>query len=195
MQVNLHPIMLAAMELQQALLEFGRPFCFIGGLALQRWGQPRYTSDADATLLTEWLNDEAAIAFLLGRFRPRKPGMVEFALRYRVLLLYSSDDVNLDVALGAVDFERRSIERSTEWNYHGHWLRTCSAEDLVVHKAFASRPQDWVDVENVLMAQGSTLDAKLILDELRPLAALKEDDSIVPRLEALMRKRRVIGAD
>jgi hypothetical protein len=195
MQVNLHPIVLAAMELQQALLEFGRPFCFIGGLALQRWGQPRYTSDADATLLTEWLNDEAAIAFLLGRFRPRKPGMFEFALRHRVLLLYSSDDVNLDVALGAVDFERRSIERSTEWNYHGHRLRTCSAEDLVVHKAFASRPQDWVDVENVLMAQGSTLDAKLILDELRPLAALKEDDRIVPRLEALMRKRRVIGAD
>jgi len=25
-------------------------------------------------------------------------------------------------------------------------LRTCSAEDLIVHKAFAARPQDWVDI-------------------------------------------------
>jgi hypothetical protein len=62
--MNLHPVVLAAYELQEALKDFGRPFCFIGGLALQRWGQPRYTSDADATLLTEWIDDESAVDFL-----------------------------------------------------------------------------------------------------------------------------------
>ena len=28
-------------------------FCFIGGLALQRWGEPRETIDVDLTLLTD----------------------------------------------------------------------------------------------------------------------------------------------
>jgi hypothetical protein len=190
--VNLHPIVQAALELQRALEDFGRPFCFIGGLALQRWGQPRYTSDADATLLTDWVDDEAAVDFLLTRFRGRRTDTREFALRARVLLLKSSDDVNLDVALGALDFERRSIERSSDWKYHDVLLRTCSAEDLIVHKAFASRDQDWVDVEFVLMTQGRKLKVAEIFDELRPLVELKEDATILPRLEALMRKRDVI---
>jgi hypothetical protein len=190
--VNLHPVVLAAVELQRALEDFGRPFCFIGGLALQRWGQPRYTSDADATLLTDWVDDEAAVDFLLDRFRGRRTDTREFALRARVLLLKSSDDVNLDVALGALDFERRSIERSSDWKYHDVLLRTCSAEDLIVHKAFASRDQDWVDVEFVLMTQGRKLKVAEIFDELRPLVELKEDATILPRLEALMRKRDVI---
>lgn len=190
--MNLHPIVLAALELQQALQDFGRPFCFIGGLALQRWGQPRFTSDADATLLTDWVDDEAAVDYLLARFRGRRADAREFALKARVLLLRSSDDVNLDVALGALDFERRAIERSSDWKYHDAFLRTCSAEDLIVHKSFASRDQDWVDVEHVLMTQSRKLNVRQIFDELRPLAELKEDASILPRLEALMRKRDVI---
>ncbi len=190
--MNLHPVVMAALELQRALEDFGRPFCFIGGLALQRWGQPRYTSDADATLLTDWVDDEAAVDFLLNRFRARRPEMREFALRARVLLLRSSDDVNLDVALGALDFERRAIERASDWKYHDVLLKTCSAEDLIVHKSFASRDQDWVDVEYVLMTQGRKLDVRQIFGELQPLAELKEDPAIVPRLEALMRKRDVI---
>lgn len=190
--MNLHPVIVAALELQRAFEEFGRPFCFIGGLALQRWGQPRYTSDADATLLTNWLDDEAATDFLLARFRGRRADAREFALKARVVLLRSSDDVNLDVALGALDFERRAVERASDWKYHDALLRTCSAEDLIVHKAFASRDQDWVDVEHVLMTQGRRLNAGLIFTELRPLAELKEDATILPRLEALMRKRDVV---
>jgi hypothetical protein len=190
--MNLHPVVVAACELQAALEEFGRPFCFIGGLALQRWGQPRYTSDAAATLLTGFVDDEVAVDHLLRRFRGRRPDAREFALRTRVLLLVSSDDVHLDVALGALDFERRAIERSSEWKYYDVLVRTCSAEDLIVHKAFASRDQDWVDVEHILMAQGRKLNVAQILDELRPLVELKEDATILPKLEALMRRRDVI---
>jgi hypothetical protein len=40
----------AAGELQAALLEGGFPFCFIGGLAVQRWGEPRLTVDATVML-------------------------------------------------------------------------------------------------------------------------------------------------
>ncbi len=33
-------------------------FCVIGGLAVQRWGEPRLTQDADLTLLTGFEHEE-----------------------------------------------------------------------------------------------------------------------------------------
>ena len=39
-----------AMRVQEALFAAGRPFCFIGGIAVQRWGELRITKDADATV-------------------------------------------------------------------------------------------------------------------------------------------------
>ena len=62
-------------------------------------------------------------------------------------------------------------------------LRTCSAEDLIVLKAFADRPKDWVDVEGVIIRQGDRLDWRYTVAELAPLAALKEAPDIVTRLE------------
>ena len=53
-------------------------------------------------------------------------------------------------------------------------LRTCCAEDLVILKAFAGRPQDWIDIESVLVRQRRILDWSLILAELEPLLALRE---------------------
>ena len=42
----------AAAELQRRFQDRGWRFCLIGGLALQRWGEPRETIDVDVTLLT-----------------------------------------------------------------------------------------------------------------------------------------------
>ena len=41
-----------AQELQRLFRKYSWKFCFIGGLALQRWGEPRVTQDIDLTLLT-----------------------------------------------------------------------------------------------------------------------------------------------
>ena len=46
-------------------------FCFIGGLAVQHWGEPRYTQDVDLTLFTGFGNEPAFINELLLHFRPR----------------------------------------------------------------------------------------------------------------------------
>lgn len=52
-------------------------------------------------------------------------------------------------------------------------LKTCSAEDLVVHKAFASRTKDWLDIEGIILRQ-SALDWSYIADKLKPLLVLVE---------------------
>jgi hypothetical protein len=180
--------------LQAVLEEIGRPYCLIGGLALQRWGEIRFTQDADATVLTSFAHDEEVATRLLARFQSRQPDGLAFALRHRVLLLEATNGVGLDVALGALDFEAHAIERASSWTLpNGHALRTCSAEDLIVHKAVASREKDWMDIDGILLRQGRKLHTAQIFEELRPLAVLKEDEAIMPRLEALMRQRGIVG--
>jgi len=189
----MHKVFVAALELQAALKEAGRPFCFIGGLVLPRWGNPRMTQDADATVISAFVHDEELIRKFFSRFESRRADGPAFAQNNRVMLLRASNGIGLDVSLGALDFELRATERAVDWKFaKGHTLRICSAEDLVVFKAFAARDQDWADINGILMRQGKKLHLNQIFDELRPLVVLKEDDSILPRLEALMRKHKVM---
>jgi hypothetical protein len=58
----------------------------------------------------------------------------------------------------------------------------------VVHKCFASRDQDWIDVRGVLEKQRGKLSLAQIYGELTPLVALKEQPEIVERLRGLLEK-------
>ena len=176
----------AALEIQEFLGHAGDRFCFIGGVALQRWGQPRLTQDVDLTLLCAPGEEAAAIDRLLLKFAGRLPDARAFALRNRVLLLRSETGVAIDVSLGAIPFEQRCVSRASEFDFGaGFRLLTCSAEDLIVLKAFASRPQDWIDIESVVVRQRRTLDWKQVFDELEPLVALREMPETLDRLQQL----------
>jgi len=95
-------------------------------------------------------------------------------LESRTVLLVSSQEVGIDISLGALPFESRMVERSSIWQLaEASQLRTCSAEDLVILKAFAGRDQDWVDVQSIVGRQGSKLDVNLVLEEAEPLLDLK----------------------
>ena len=106
---GLNNILQLAVQVGLELEKCGILFCFIGGTAYQRWGEPRQTSDVDATLMVE----------------------------------------------------------------------------------FGSRPQDWIDVEKVIIRQGARLNRVLIKDELLPLAELKEEPEIMDRLAVLFQKHAV----
>ena len=71
--------------------------------------------------------------------------------------------VGLDIALGGLPFEQSVVERSSLFAFPPDTrLRTCSAEDLIVMKAFAARPKDWLDVEGIIIRQMGTLDWQYI---------------------------------
>jgi len=189
----MHPAIEAALELQGFLESHGEKFCIIGGLAVQRWGEVRLTVDADATVLTDWSRDEVVTDLLLGSpFLPRMADARKFALSNRVLLLKNAKGTHVDVALGAMDFENRSVQRSSLWRVSENaTLRTCSAEDLVVHKTFAGRTRDWADIEGILQRQGPKLDFELVRSELLPLLELKGTPEAMDRLAALCRSRNL----
>lgn len=178
-----------AAEIQTMLDQASWRNCLIGGLALQRWGQPRLTRDVDLTVMTGFGGEEALISLMLARFTGRRGDVQDFALRYRVLLLKSTDGIGIDVALGALPFEERAVQRASDYPFLADCpLRTCSAEDLVVMKAFAGREQDWLDLETVALRQGAQLDWALILSELAPLAEAKPEIDILGELERRRRK-------
>jgi hypothetical protein len=172
-----------ASQVQRVCTTNGWRFCFIGGLALQRWGEPRVTQDIDLTLLTGFGGERPFIDALLGRFEPRIERAAEFALENRVLLLQSPTGIGIDVALGGLPFEEQVVSRATPFEFLPQIsLLTCSAEDLVILKAFADRPRDWSDVEGIIIRQGALLDWRHIETNLKPLVELKESPEILERL-------------
>jgi hypothetical protein len=186
-----NPIFAAALELQATCLRHRWGFCFIGGVAVQRWGEPRLTQDVDLTILTGFGNEARHIDALLEEYASRREDAREFALAYRVLLLVSSHGIPVDVALGAVPFEERAVARATPFDVgEGASLLTCSAEDLVVFKVFAGRDKDWLDVAGIVARQGGSFDETLILAEVVPLLDLKETPESADRLRVLLQRRR-----
>jgi hypothetical protein len=166
-------------------------FCFIGGLAVQRWGEPRLTRDVDLTLLVGFGDEHRFVDRLATRFDARVDNLLDFARRTRVVLLRTAEGVPIDVALGALPFEERSVQRSSDWRVDTSMLlRTCSAEDLVVHKVFAGRDRDWADLGGIVARNGSRLDRQLIEEELDPLLELKDDPAAMERLNRLFDRDR-----
>jgi len=187
--MSLDPILTAAHELERFCASQGWRFCFIGGIAVQRWGEPRFTADADLTLLTGFGREESYVDPLCAEFRKRREDAREFALRHRVLLLEADNGIPLDVALGAVPFEEKSVDRASPFLVgEGCTITTCSAEDLLVHKVVASREKDWLDIEGILARQWGRLDLKQFESEARPLLELKEDAGAWLRFQALRAK-------
>ena len=153
-------------------------------------GEPRLTRDIDLTILASFGAEEAVDDGLLDRFEARIEDARQFALRNRVALLRTANGVPVDVALGALDFERRAVQRASPWDVKEAQLLTCCAEDLIVHKAFAGRDRDWLDIEGIIIRQGEYLDSELVFRELTPLAELKDSDDTIGRLQALFDVRK-----
>lgn len=176
----------AALEIQTFMQGCGWRFCFIGNLAVVRWGEVRATQDVDVCVFTGFGDEDAYIQSLLGHFKARIRGAGAFARRNRALLLLASNKVSIDVSLGSIPFEEAAVERATPFEFARKTaLVTCSAEDLVVFKAFADRPRDWLDVEGILVRQRGAIDWEYTMSQLAVLARAREDRSILDKLAAL----------
>ena len=179
-------LIVAARQLQDILEELELPFCFIGGLANLQWGEPRLTQDLDLTVLAGWGDEEQIIDLLLDKVSPRFKDAREFAINNWVLLLQSEGGIPIDLALGAIPFEEGAINRSHDISMGGTPLRLCTAEDLIIMKAFANRNRDWIDIEGILIRQQNRLDSSYIQEQIKILAEAKPNEPIVERLSGLL---------
>jgi predicted nucleotidyltransferase len=176
-------ILRLAAEVQEFMLERKWRFAFIGGVANLAWGIMRTTEDVDLTLFTSFENERVFIDEILAQYPSRISDPVRFALQARVLLLSSPKGVGIDIGLAGFPYEEAAVDRAESVDFgEGIALLVITAEDLIVMKAFASRPQDWVDVDGVVRRQGLKLDWEYIVRHVEDLAAVKEDASMMPTL-------------
>lgn len=174
-----------AQRLQEFLDLKSWDFCFVGGIALQRWGEPRLTQDIDLTLLTNFENEDEFIESLLRLYSPRLSNAAEFAKTRRMLLLKNQTGIGIDISLGGLPFEIEMVKRSAYQEYLDDVkLKIISPEDLIIMKSVARRAKDWLDIETVIIRQ-TNLDWKYIVDSLEEFAEILEDKTLIPLLIAL----------
>jgi hypothetical protein len=188
----MNPQFEAAWEIHQFLTALDIPYAIIGGLAVQRWGEPRFTQDVDVTVLVPLGAEEEVLTSLLEAFAARIPDALAFALRSRVLLLQTAAGCNMDVSLGLPGYEEQVTARAIDYDLgDGRTVRICSAEDLIIHKAVAGRPQDIADIERVILRQKHRLDVAYVRHWLEQFTELLETDEVKRRFEAAW--KRLVG--
>jgi hypothetical protein len=160
------------------------PYLIIGGIAVQRWGQPRLTRDVDVTVLLPPGQEEGVLRDIAAAFPPRLEDAVTFAVEHRVLPVSVPGGSEADVSLGLPGYEEQAVARAVPYDLGGgRTVRLCSAEDLIVHKALAGRPQDLLDIEGIVARQGKALDVEHIRRWLRELARAANDPDVATRFE------------
>jgi hypothetical protein len=162
------------------------PYAIIGGLAVQRWGQPRLTRDVDLTILLAPGGEEPTLREIVARFPARLENAVTFALEHRVLPVEVPGGSEADISLGLPGYEEEVMDRAVPYELgDGRQVRLCSPEDLVIHKALAGRPQDVLDIEGVVARQGKALDVAYVRRWLAELARIADDPEVLGRFERI----------
>lgn len=179
----------AAWEIHVFLTQRDILYAIIGGLAVGQWGEPRFTQDVDVTAVFPLDNPVPLLQELATHFTPRLADAVDFARRHRVLLVHASNGVSLDISLGLPGYEEEVMTRAVDWELESSKIvRLCSAEDLIIHKAVAGRPQDLRDIESVVYRQGTMLDVTIIRHWLGAFAEVLSQPDLPERFESPWRK-------
>lgn len=180
-----------AAELQATLEDEGWEFFFVGGIAVQIWGEPRLTTDLDLTLFTGLVDETEQVARLLELFEPRDMGReaaAEFSRTARILLLKTQSGTDIDLMLGGLADLGTEMERSSFQQFTPDiTLRICSADTLIAMKVVAGRDRDLGDIETVLIKQPS-LDWTYIDEYLRQVQEYQDIKASVARLQELKMK-------
>ena len=180
-----------AMTLQRALWREKIAFCFIGGVALQHWGEVRYTNDIDLSAICDLGQESTILEKLLRIVTPRIDGIEEIVRDGRMYVGISDDRIEIDISLGFTPYEHRLVDRAVDVDFGVEEpLYCCSAEDLVVLKTIAGRGQDWVDIQRVIQRSGHVMDWDLVFRELEPLLVLSESPESAQRLRVMIERDR-----
>lgn len=176
-----------ALDLQKVLQKNGITFCFIGGVALQRWGEVRQTEDVDLTIFCE-LGKESHVFEVLDDYLESRVGdSGEIFSVGRMYLGVSPKGKQVDISIGYTPYERRMMARAVDQDYGlVAPLHICSAIDLTVMKAVAGRLRDWADIQRIIQRSGETMDWDLVYTELTPLLAMAGRDEHLTRLKKMV---------
>ena len=179
----------AAWEVHTFLTARGVPYVIIGGLAVQHWGEPRFTLDVDVTVAAPLDDPDALVRAIVKHFPSRIEDPVAFARQARIVLVRASNGCPVDISLALPGYEEEVMRRAVDYELEpGKVVRLASAEDLIIHKAVAGRPQDLRDIEGIVYRQRDALDADYIRRWLHEFATALKAPDLLDRFEQPWRR-------
>jgi len=185
-------VLKAAIHVAKWLEEQSIRHFFIGGIALQYWGEPRLTKDVDVTVLVAPEDFEGFLDKAIKAFKPRIPDASGFARKHRVLLLETESGIPIDISLGIPGYEEEAWAHSKEVEFQPFGkLRLISAEDLIIHKCIAGRPRDVEDVVNILVKQQLQLDVERIKSWLQSFREIIEEHNPLSLFEEAFKQAKM----
>lgn len=158
-------------------------------------GVPRLTRDIDATIAGGGTDLSALVAVLQRQeIVPRIPDAVRFAQQNHVLLLrHAPTGIDVDLSLAWLPFELEAISAAELVPIHGARVPVARAEDLVIYKSAAWRPQDQQDIERLLALHGAHMDLSRVRSAVRELAADLEEPQRIEEFEQVLARARAVS--
>jgi predicted nucleotidyltransferase len=163
----------------------GTRIALIGGVARGAWALERNTFDVDIIVDLEDLAPmiQAAPGVGLVAVQRDVEKMAKSGMTRLRLPEHLSGEIRLDIIAATHPYYLRVLDRAVNATVYGIDIPVAAAEDLVVLKLMADRPQDRADVAAILMAQGGALDRALIRRELTALG-FEVPPELAPRHDA-----------
>ena len=152
------------------------PYMIIGGQAVLLYGEPRLTRDIDVTLGV----DASRLPILLkaveeAEFKPLPENIPQFVRNTMVLpVVDEQSGVRVDFIFSFTPYEREAISRAKTVRIEGQDIRFASAEDVIIHKIFAGRPRDLVDVRSIVL-KNPGIDRSYIANWLEQFDAFRDE--------------------
>jgi hypothetical protein len=166
------------------------PGMIIGGMAVIALGYPRVTTDIDATVLAASERLDSFVERLGARhILPRIEKAADFARSNHVLLMrHQPSGIDIDITLATLPFEEEAIARRQPADFAGVTIFIPKAEDLVIYKMVASRPEDLRDVEELLLRHFDRVDLGRVRTVVKQFADVLERSEMTRDLETLIKK-------
>ena len=176
-------------QIQQRLTAAGIASAVIGGIAVSAWARPRATQDIDFKVLLDRDAAQQLLDVLAPDYIPLQANPLQALQRNGVLFVKDRAGVRIDLQLADTSLDESAIQRSQTLELEpGVTAQVCSAEDLIIYKMISTRPQDQIDVENLVQRQGQRLDDQYVLHWLRQLEQALDDSTLVATYQRLHRR-------
>ncbi len=179
-------------ELLKTFNEHGVKYLVVGGYAVMKHSEPRFTKDLDIWVEASLDNAEKVFQSLKSFGAPLSNLTVaDFAEDgfYQM----GRPPARIDILMGLTGLDFRSAwSNRVEGNYGEVKTQFLSIDDLIINKREAGRPQDLMDVENLQLARKRNLAREQVASpqpELRPESASK------PAQEKVLGHERDKGSD
>lgn len=163
-------------------------YMVIGGLANAVWGEVRATRDADFKVSIGDLSLSQFYDLITRRFPERGTNAPPHLQDSHIIYVWAMPNVAVDFLVSIFDYEQQAVERATAISIEGVSVRVCTAEDLIIHKATANREKDWIDIEGIVIRQGSKIDQRYVTKWLKQFAAGLDSPQILSRYQTLRKQ-------